>query len=119
MERQIQEVSFTICWTFVVLTMGSILSKLDKKQQDLLLGDKANPFSEEWFAAPSSAPNIPAKLSSTKPSVKDAIAQQRAMKKMPLDRPGSAADVPTPAKDVSAGIPARYVTSEMLSCKRS
>lgn len=96
----------------------SILSKLDKKQQDLLLGDKANPFSENWFAAPSSAPSVPAKLSSTKPSVKDAIAQQRAMKKTPLDRPGSAADIPTPAKDVSAGVPARYVTAETTSMYR-
>ena len=95
----------------LIMDHSSILSKLDKKQQELLLYDKANPFPKDWFPAPSSVPSVPAKISSSRPSVKDAIAHQRALKKVPLDRPGSAADIPTPARDISVAVPARYVIS--------
>lgn len=87
----------------------SLLSKLDKKQQEVLLSDTANPFPGDWFAAPSSATNAAAKSTSSKPSIKEAIAQQRLQKKTSSDRPGSAAEIATPARDISAQVPARYI----------
>ncbi|KAL8793782.1 MAG: hypothetical protein Q9195_003612 [Heterodermia aff. obscurata] len=96
----------------------NIISNLDKKQQDSLLSDITNPFPQDWFAAPTSATPAPAKSkSSSKPSIRDTIAQQRLQKNAALSRPGSAADVATPARDISARMPARPVSS-MLTTRR-
>ena len=88
----------------------SLISKLDKKQQELLLGDASNPFTKDWFSeAPAMTSGTVKGAKAPKASIKDTIAQQRALNKGPLERPGSAADIVSPAKEPPARMPPRYV----------
>ena len=101
----------------ILLTLDpiSLISQLDKERKELVLSDTTNPFPKDWFAAPISATPATAKsTSNSKPSIKDTIAQQRRQKNAALSRPGSAAETATPARDVSARIPARYVNITSL-----
>lgn len=104
---------------FILLTLGciSLIAKLDKKHQEALLSDTTNPFPQDWFGASMSATAAPAQSTSNpKQSMRDTIAQQRLQNQATLSRSGSAAEMATPARDISARMPARYV--DIISLRR-